>query len=59
LISGKLSAKQQSVFVLHDLEDFSQEEISAILEMPKKQCKKQFVPRQESHQANAAMDRKY
>jgi RNA polymerase sigma-70 factor, ECF subfamily len=39
LISGKLSAKQQSVFVLHDLDDFSQEEISAILDMPKNSVK--------------------
>lgn len=39
LISGKLSARQHSVFVLHDLEDFSQDEISVILGMPKNSVK--------------------
>lgn len=39
LISGILSARQHSVFVLHDLEEFSQDEISAILEMPKSNVK--------------------
>lgn len=35
VISRKLSSKQHSVFVLHDLEDLTQEEISNILGMPK------------------------
>lgn len=39
LISGKLSAKQHSVFVLHDLEELSQEEISIILGMSKGRVK--------------------
>ena len=34
-VSGKLSCKQHSVFVLHDLEDLDQEEISNILGMKK------------------------
>ena len=33
MIASKLSAKQHSVFVLHDLEELSQEEISKILRM--------------------------
>lgn len=39
LISGKLSGKQHSVFVLHDLEELSQGEISQILGMPKGRVK--------------------
>jgi RNA polymerase sigma-70 factor (ECF subfamily) len=39
LVSGRLSAKQHSVFVLHDLEDLSQDEISKILGMPKGRVK--------------------
>ena len=35
LIASKLSGKQHSVFVLHDLEELSQEEISKILSMSK------------------------
>jgi RNA polymerase sigma-70 factor (ECF subfamily) len=31
LVSGKLSSKQHSVFVLHDLEELSQDEVSKIL----------------------------
>jgi len=39
IISGKLSAKQHSVFVLHDLEGLNQEEISNIMGMPKGRVK--------------------
>lgn len=39
LLSRNLSPRQQAVFVLHDLEDFSQEEVSAILDMPKNRVK--------------------
>ncbi len=35
----KLSEKQHAVFVLHDLEDFSQDEVSEILRMPKNRVK--------------------
>ena len=35
IVSGKLSGKQHSVFVLHDLEELTQEEISKILGMSK------------------------
>ena len=35
ILSSRLSHKQHSVFVLHDLEEFSQDEISKILNMPK------------------------
>lgn len=35
MISGRLSGKQHSVFVLHDLEELTQEEISKILKMSK------------------------
>ncbi|MCG8309367.1 MAG: RNA polymerase sigma factor [Cytophagales bacterium] len=38
-ISGGLSPKQHAVFVLHDLEELSQEEISKILGMPKGRIK--------------------
>ena len=39
LVSGKLSGKQHSVFVLHDLEDLSQDEVSKILGMSKGRVK--------------------
>jgi RNA polymerase sigma-70 factor (ECF subfamily) len=39
MISGRLSRKQHFVFVLHDLEDFTQDEISKILRMPKNRVK--------------------
>lgn len=39
IVSAKLSDKQHSVFVLHDLEEFTQEEISIILSMPKGRVK--------------------
>lgn len=35
VVSGNLSSKQHTVFVLHDLEDLTQEEISKILGMSK------------------------
>jgi len=35
IVSGNLSSKQHAVFVLHDLEDLTQEEISKILGMSK------------------------
>lgn len=35
LISGRLSPKQHAVFVLHDFEGFSQEEIAQMLGMPR------------------------
>lgn len=39
IVSGNLSAKQHSVFVLHDLEECSQDEISSILGMSKERVK--------------------
>jgi RNA polymerase sigma-70 factor (ECF subfamily) len=39
IIAGKLSAKQHAVFVLHDLEECAQDEISSILGMSKGRVK--------------------
>ncbi len=39
MISGRLSPKQHAVFVLHDFEEFTQEEIAQMLGIPKNRVK--------------------
>lgn len=59
VISGKLSQKQHSVFVLHDLEELTQDEISKILGMTKGRVKSNlYYARQALRQLLRQVDQK-